>query len=263
MIELKNNNLFKRLLRKKYYQMKVVGVDGCRGGWFTISIIDFNNVNLSLFPDIFTLWKSNEDASLILIDIPIGLKDRGKKERLCDLEARKILGSKRAMSVFPVPCRSTLYAKKYWDACRINQKVTTRKISIQTWNIIPKIKEVDTLISENINARNKIKEIHPEICFWALKGEPMKYSKKTKPGFNERKELLNSIYPHTNDIIKHSLNVYQYKEVKKDDILDAMVVSITATKGINNLTSIPQKPEIDSKGIKMQILYTKNNLKLL
>ena len=188
--------------------MKVVGADECRGGWFTISIIDFKNFNLSLFPDIYTLWKSNEDAHLILLDIPIGLKERDKVERLCDLEARKILGRKRAKSIFPVPSRSTLNAKNYMDACKINQKMTTRKISIQTWNIIPKIKEVDTLISENINVRNKIKEIHPEVCFWALKGEHLKYSKKTKAGFNERKELLNSIYHHTDNIIKKSLDIY-------------------------------------------------------
>jgi predicted RNase H-like nuclease len=235
--------------------MKVVGIDGCMGGWFTISIIDFNKWNISLFSDIFYLWETHKDANIILIDIPIGLKERDKVERFCDLEARKILGRKRAKSVFPAPSRSTMYAKDYTDACEINQKMTNRKISIQTWNIIPKIKEVDTLISENINARNKIKETHPEICFWALKGEHLKYSKKTKAGFNERKELLNSIYLHTNDIIKHSLNVYRRKDVKKDDILDAMVASITATKGINRLNSIPQKPEIDSKGIKMQILY--------
>jgi predicted RNase H-like nuclease len=243
--------------------MKVVGADGCSGGWFTISIIDFDNVNLSLFPDIYTLWKSNENASLILVDIPIGLKDKCKEERLCDLEARKILGRKRAMSVFPAPCRSTLYAKDYRDACRTNKKMTARKISIQTWNIIPKIKEVDSLIIESINARYKIKETHPEICFLAFKGKPMKYSKKIKSGFNERKELLNSIYPPTNDIIKHALNTYKRKEVKKDDILDALIASVTAINGINKLTCIPKNPEIDSKGIRMQIIYTKNNLKLL
>lgn len=237
--------------------MKFTGVDGCRGGWIAISIIDFNKVSLFLFSDIFTLWESNKDASLILIDIPIGLKDKCKEERLCDLEARKILGRKRAMSVFPAPCRSTLYAKDYRDACRTNKKMTNRKISMQTWNIIPKIKEVDTLISENMNARNKIKETHPEICFLALKGNPMKYSKKTEAGFNERKELLNSIYPHTSYIIKHSLNTYKRKEVKKDDVLDALVASVTATNGINKLTSIPENPEIDSKDIVMQILYSR------
>jgi len=236
--------------------MKVVGVDGCKGGWFTISIIDFNKFNFFLFPDIYTLWKSNKDAYLILIDIPIGLKDKCKEERLCDLEARKILGRKRAKSIFPAPSRNAIFAKDYRDACRINRKMTNRKISIQTWNIIPKIKEVDTLISENINARNKIMETHPEVCFWAFKGEHLKYSKKTKAGFNERKELLNSIYPHTNDIIKNALNIYRRYDVKKDDILDAMVVLITATKGINKLTSIPEKPETDSKGIEMQILYS-------
>ena len=238
--------------------MKVVGADCCSGGWFAVSIIDGVEWKTSIFLDIKTLWKNYKDTSLILIDIPIGLREKGTKERLCDIEARKLLCRKRAMSVFPVPCRGALCAQNYREACKINKRVTGRKLTLQTWNIIPRIREVDVLISKEISARSKIREIHPEVCFWAFKGEPMKYSKKTESGFNERKELLNSIYLHTNDIIKHSLYTYRRKQVKKDDILDALVAAVTATGGSDTLASIPQKPEINKEGITMEMVHLKN-----
>ena len=237
--------------------MKVVGADCCSGGWFAVSIIDGVEWKTSIFPDIITLWKNSKDTSLILIDIPIGLREKGTKERLCDIEARKLLGRKRAMSVFPVPCRGALYAQNYKEACSINERITGRKLTIQTWNIIPRIREVDVLISKEISARSKIREIHPEVCFWALWGEPMKYSKKIDLGFFERKELLKSIFPYTDDIINHSLYTYRRKEVKKDDILDALVAAVTATGGSDALASIPQRPEIDKKGVTMEMVYLK------
>lgn len=238
--------------------MKVVGADCCSGGWFAVSIIDRCGWKTSIFPDIITLWKNSKDTSLILIDIPIGLREKGTKERLCDIEARKLLGRKRAMSVFPAPCRAALYAQNYREACKINKRVTGRKLTLQTWNIIPRIREVDVLISKEISARSKIREIHPEVCFWALLGKPMKHSKKIDLGFYERKELLKSIFPYAEDIINHSLYTYRRKQVKKDDILDAFVAAVTAALGSNSLASIPERGELDSKGIAMEIVYLEN-----
>ena len=49
---------------------------------------------------------------------------------------------------------------------------------------LPKIREVDSLLRESAKARRAVREVHPEICFWALAGgRPMRHSKKTERGF--------------------------------------------------------------------------------
>ena len=47
-------------------------------------------------------------ADSVLIDIPIGLSDSGPGGRLCDREARQLLGCGRVSSVFSAPARRTL-----------------------------------------------------------------------------------------------------------------------------------------------------------
>ena len=163
-----------------------VGADGCRAGWFTVLLYGDTDWRVVVFPDVFSLWEKCSSASVILLDVPIGLRERGSQERLCDTEARKLLGSKRRSSVFRVPCRPAIHAKlSYKEASDINEQLTGKRLPCQTWNIIPKIREVDTLLSSHESARSRVREIHPEICFWSLRDAPMKHSKKTEAGFYE------------------------------------------------------------------------------
>ena len=74
--------------------MHFVGVDGCKAGWFAVSLTETNEWETQVFPDIFTLWDSlwgkYQTDLKIFIDIPIGLRENTTKERLCDLKARKL-----------------------------------------------------------------------------------------------------------------------------------------------------------------------------
>ena len=89
-----------------------VGVDGCRAGWLAIGLETEGNWQVNMFSDVSRLWDYHRQASLILIDIPIGLKTGGKAERRCDPEARKLLGPRRS-SVFPAPCREAIYVHRH------------------------------------------------------------------------------------------------------------------------------------------------------
>ena len=149
--------------------MKVAGADGCRAGWFTV-LLENGHWKVFIFPDIFTLWQECREASLILLDIPIGLREKHTKERLCDLQARILLGHERGMSIFPAPCRDAIYTKNYKEACKINKRMTGRKLTIQTWNIIPRIREVDILLKKLKSDRLIVRETHPEICSGHYKG---------------------------------------------------------------------------------------------
>jgi len=233
-----------------------VGADGCRLGWFAVLLYGDADWKVDVFSDVSSLWNKCSSASVILLDVPIGLRERCSQERLCDIEARKLLGPKRRSSVFPAPCRPAIcQSLSYKEASDINEQKTGRRLSLQTWNIIPKIREVDILLSEHESARSRVREIHPEICFWALAGRPMEHSKKTRDGFSERKQVLQSVYPHTDDVISYALSTYKRKEVARDDILDALSAAVTATVGVEGLVSIPETPEFDSQGLRMEMVY--------
>ncbi|MBA7469575.1 hypothetical protein ES707_04847 [subsurface metagenome] len=236
--------------------MVYIGVDGCRKGWFAVVLKGEANWKVKDFPDISSMWNHCSDADLILIDMPIGLRDRDSKERACDIKARKLLGAKRGSSVFPSPCRAAIYADTYEDVNAINKLMTGRRLPRQTWGIIPKIREVDKLLSREMLARSRIREIHPEVCFWALnRGKPMKYSKKKEEGFLERMEVLLFVYPSAKKVVDYALQEYLRREVARDDILDAMVAAVTSSKARQGLLTVPENPEVDSKGLPMEMVY--------
>lgn len=241
-----------------------VGVDGCSAGWFAVLLAGENEKNcewkVELFPKfsaiIDHLKKEYEQADfLVLIDIPIGLKAGGSGERLSDLGARKILKARKS-SIFPVPYREAVYAESYEEACKVNKELAGKSISKQAWNIVPKIRDVDSFLVENEIFKERVKEVAPEICFQALTGSPMKSSKKSLDGFFERVEALKSVCQLTDEIVKAAISKYRRKEVSKDDILDALAAAITAKIGCEDgFEYVPCNPETDGKGLKIQMVY--------
>jgi len=103
----------------------------------------------------------------------------------------------------------------------------------------------------------KIREIHPEVGFWALnKYAAMQYNKKSEEGFNERFALLSGYCEYVQDIVEAAKQKFHRKEVARDDIIDALVGTVTA-KFHPSLNTLPEKPERDSKGLPMEIVYAK------
>jgi predicted RNase H-like nuclease len=233
--------------------MDVVGVDGCRGGWFAVALDSGRNWAIDVYKTIDELWNAINSPSMMLIDIPIGLPDSNK--RICDMQARKLLG-RRGSSVFAVPCRKALKAKSYRQACRINKQVMGYQISIQTWNIAAKIKEVDTWLQNTQSAQRRVRESHPELCFWALAGKhAMAQSKKTDPGFTERFSILLKNFSQTGNIVEQALERFRRKDLARDDILDALVLAVSARFSAGKPKTVPPTPPVDEKGRPMEIVY--------
>lgn len=226
--------------------MKFIGVDGCKTGWFYTAIDHENDWEIGVSENIEKLWETHKDASLIFIDIPIGLPF--KEPRACDLEARKLLGE-------------ALAAETYEEACEINKKVLGKKISLQAYHISKKIKEVDDFLLANPQAKQKIRETHPEICFWALAGgRAMLFSKKKKHGFEERLDVLNKVFSQTEAVVNTALKRYKRKEVAKDDILDSIAAAIVACSPVSSLATVPKIPGKDAKGLPMEIVFSNDRL---
>ncbi len=201
------------------------------------------------------LVKKASHPDRIFIDIPIGLPD-GSEERECDLAARKLLGQPRSSSVFPTPVRAVINESTYEKGVRASQEAIGKKISKQAFAIAPKIKEVDGLLQRCPDARRMIREVHPEICFWALAGQtPMAHSKKKREGFYERIAVLKTVRPTAEDDVNNIRNQFKPKDVAKDDILDALVAAITASAQLNSLQTVPRHPVTDRFGLPMEMLY--------
>lgn len=235
--------------------MKLIGADGCKRGWFAV-VFDKNiSWGVEIFETIDSMWEHHHDASLILLDIPIGLPFSNRRE--CDMMARRLLKSPRASSVFPVPCRSAVYAEKYENACAENRKFLGVGLSIQSWCISKKIREVDEFLGRTTEAREIIRESHPEMCFWAFAGgRAMAESKKKREGQKERLDILTEIYPGAKEICDKALEDYKRKDVSVDDILDSLVLAVTASEPQHQLSTIPPTPPKDKKGLRMEIVFS-------
>ena len=236
--------------------MAVVGIDGCRAGWFAVRLEDSGEVQTNVFGELDALWQAWGDASQILVDIPIGLPDKNKKHRSCDSIARRLIGPRRS-SVFPPPSRAALERPTYRQASDANSKAVDRKLAWQTFYLIPKVREVDRLLRENDAARKSVREVHPEVCFWAFAGErPMSSNKKRAAGREERLALLARVDRRTDAIVQSAKNAFLRREVAVDDILDALVATYTAEGGDSPLRSIPAVPEADSCGLPIEMVYS-------
>jgi predicted RNase H-like nuclease len=233
-----------------------MGVDGCRAGWLWVWLGQSGEWQAGVEQSFHQVWSRSERGDLILVDIPIGLRDSGDLERLCDREARGILGRLRSSSVFPVPCRQSLHGKGYGDACRINERLSGRRLSRQSWNIAAKIREVDDLLQTHPRARRMVLETHPEVLFWSLNGgKSMQHNKRTAKGFNERLRLLTRQYPGSQAILAFVMDAFERRQAGRDDVLDAIAAAVAAKQGRRSLRSFPGRPELDSAGLPMRIVY--------
>jgi len=230
-----------------------VGVDGCRGGWFFFAGDEFG-FRWGLEPRFSRIVGDLPPDSRVMVDIPIGLAGPSCPVRACDTLARRRLGP-RSSSVFSTPSRAALDCDDYAGASRLNQQITGRKLSRQSWNLFPRIREVDAYLAAHRSARAQIFESHPEMCFTALAGgRPMSHYKKTEPGFAERLELLCARWPEAPAAIEAALAALPRSKVARDDITDALVLAVTARLDWDHLETVPAQAEHDQAGLPMAMV---------
>jgi predicted RNase H-like nuclease len=233
-----------------------IGIDGCRAGWFCVSLDEQNAWSCHVVPDARAMETLVTQADSVLIDIPIGLPDSGPEGRLCDREARRLLGRGRAASVFSAPARCTLAAASYTTALELNRQASGRGLSKQAWNIVPKIREIDTLLCNKRALRGVLRECHPELCFWALNGkQAMHFSKKKVQGQQQRLRVLERYLPQCHALFEQACSDFLRREVARDDIIDAMVCAVTARYGHGQYRTAPASAVLDGQRLPMEIVY--------
>lgn len=231
--------------------MKVIGIDGCPAGWVVVAIED-SGWSCNVYPNIEAVWAASSDAARIWIDIPIGLSST--TFRHTEDACRAVLGARRN-SVFPTAPRPVINAPDYPTAKNLQRQLTGKGMSIQSWCITPKIREVDAFLQKNPHSQQLIFESHPEVVFWALNhGKPMAYGKKIKPaGQQERLAVLRGWYPAADDVLIYAKSEFRRKDVGVDDVIDALCLAIAAR--FKDFQTLPSQPERDSHGLPMQVVY--------
>jgi predicted RNase H-like nuclease len=231
-----------------------LGVDACPTGWIALIIKQSQDWDLEIFKAIEQMWTKYNNANMILIDIPIGLRSSSGEPRLCDSMARSYLTGKRSSCIFPTPCRKALDSTTYEEANRINRETTGKGLSKQTYNIMGKIREVDDLLREDEKASKTFIESQPEVCFTALNHDkPLENYKKEKQGIKQRLRLLEAYWRFERTPFEIGQKTYKRSEVAIDDILDAWVLGISAAFGRENLKYFPENYEYDEKGLPMRM----------
>ncbi|TDJ47209.1 MAG: DUF429 domain-containing protein [Gammaproteobacteria bacterium] len=230
-----------------------IGIDGCKGGWFFFRF-DGDTGTFGVASDITEVLEGVPPDAHVLIDIPIGLKERGKVERECDVEARALLRPSRHSSVFSAPCRQASQLDDYESASKKNKKITGRSLSRQCWGIVPKIREVDELLRARNRIGGTLWEAHPELVFRGLAGGPMSANKKSREGFAERMTILQIFEPDAKTYIAAAFLAHGGFDAGRDDIVDAYVLALCA-KHPGRWRRVPEVPVTDPKGLVMQMVY--------
>jgi len=176
--------------------------------------------------------------------MPIGLPDTGP--RACDIAARARLGVRRA-SVFPSPIRPMLDATSYADALAIGRRIHGRGLSRQTFNLIPKIRDLDRHVTPAM--QSWIGEAHPELCFALLIGTPCAASKKTSEGRAERLAAIVATYPDAADRIADS-----HPGAAVDDVLDAYALTVTARRLHGGTVIRLGDGAVDARGLRQEVI---------
>ncbi len=261
--------------------LRLLGVDGCRAGWVVAeSDPALSALTFEIVPTFAALLaRLGGGPAVVGVDIPIGLPGglrsgsagagRGvalPTRRRADGAARTFLGPRRAASVFSAPCRPTLAATSYREACALEAAARGHGVGLsqQAYNIIPKIREVDRAVtpahqrpvSAVAGGGVWVREAHPEVTFAVLAGlangtdgagHGMVHSKRgcascrpgTCPGEVDRLALLRPWAPAFDPGAVRRVLIERHRAatpgwsgavVGRDDIVDAVACLVTARR---------------------------------
>lgn len=225
----------------------IAGADGCPAGWICVTKDLANGTNAHhLYPTAQALIFQNPVPDILAIDIPIGLTNADGRQ--CDSQARALLGA-RHVCVFSAPIRPALHCATRQQASHVTQVVDGRGVGCQAWAIVPKVREVDAVLSANPALQQRVFEVHPEVSFAEWNGGvPIQHSKRSKAGRASRQALIG------NAVFAAVRQAYSIGQVGHDDIADAFSALWTAERKLLNLAIvIPANPPVDQLGLRMEI----------
>ncbi len=237
----------------------VIGVDGCRAGWvaacaqFADGQSQVVRIELRLVEHFEELLGSIGQPAAMAVDMPIGLPPRYVPGgRRCDQAARQLLGAGWTSSVFSPPARPALAASDHRHAMTLQGG----GLSIQSFNIVPRIREIDAVMTPAHQAW--IREAHPELAFRALNdGRQLRHRKRTTAGQRERAALLRKVFGAALPDPAGARLALGPRGLTIDDVIDALVLADVARRiHRREAHRVPAgDPPVDARGLRMEIWF--------
>ena len=220
------------------YGPRVLGIDGCRGGWVGVVLGPdpaapprgvFGATIADLMAEV-----SGAPLAAIGVDMPVHLGDAWP--RPCDVAARAHLGRK-ASSLFVTPPAAAYAAGTYAEACAVSRALTGGWApSRQAWALGPKIAEVAGWAPQ---APCAVHEVHPEVSFSLMTGSPLLARKLSWAGHAARRAAL----ADEGIVVPDDLGAAG--RAGADDVLDAAAVAWTARRlAAGTAVSFPDPPAV-------------------
>ncbi|MFG1208101.1 DUF429 domain-containing protein [Xanthobacter flavus] len=246
--------------------LHLAGIDGCRGGWVVARWDGGGRLDLIRVARVEALFDAPDAPAIACVDMPIGLPETSEiGGRSAERAVRPLLGARQS-SVFAVPARAAVMAgtgpgdekARFSAACAaaLAHSSPPRKVSIQCFNLFPKIAELDELLLRRAELRDRLIECHPEVSFRIMNGAPLELAKKVKsrphpPGLDLRIGLLaragmpvDLLQARTAAALGAGL----------DDFVDACACSVTAKRVFEGKAlRFPDPPERDAFGLPVAI----------
>jgi predicted RNase H-like nuclease len=239
--------------------MRVAGVDACRGGWVAVSLeaasvevrADASLTGLlagllagslaGLLAGLPAPGLDADGAAVVGIDMPLGLLETGWRE--ADRAARRLLGPRRS-SVFAIPPRAVWAQASYPPANQRCRELTGQGFSAQAWGLRAKLLEANRYRE---TCDHRLYEVHPELAFGAMAGQPLEHSKHTRAGRDQRRRLLAEAGIEIPPLTPASLI---------GDVLDAAAVAWSARRiAAGRAVTVPAEPQHDGAGREVAIRY--------
>jgi predicted RNase H-like nuclease len=224
--------------------VRVVGVDGCKGGWVVVELTDGTVTNCTFAPVFADVVASA--AAVIGVDIPLG--EPASVHRAADPAARRFVGGRLSSSVFTAPPLAAVRANDYATACRVSMELVGKQLSKQSWALREKMLDAYPAWCAD---PERVREVHPESCFRALAGAPLTTRKKSWAGLRQRTTLLRDAGIELGDDLGAVGRI-----AAPDDVLDAAAAAWGAARiARGEGRSLPDPPERDVDGRDVAIWY--------
>ncbi len=176
----------------------------------------------------------------IVVNAPIGFLEKpGMGARTCDREARALLG-RRALTVHDAPTRATLTGEVSWVDSHLDAVTTT---------LLPRYIEVAAEMSAF--RQRVVYSGNPELSFYQLNDNaPLRWSKKTEEGREERRLILESNIHGINRILDSDA-----EGIPRSHLFDVAALLWTARRVFGRAAKrIPSEGEWDSEGLRTEFV---------
>ena len=233
--------------------MRVLGVNAYIKGWIGVELDRSTFVAAHIADRLTTLLSAVHDIQAVGIDMPLGLVETGRRQ--ADLDARVFVGPRRN-SVFLMPPRAVWKQKDVWyddsgeqanQRCRQltrYEQPTEYGLSRQTWGLRVKLREANEC---HATKKYPLHEVHPEVSFTAMNGQPLEHSKISWTGHITRRALLAEHGIHLPDQLGDA------GKAGFDDVLDAAAAAWSAHRiATGHAGRLPTEPSPGQEDISIQ-----------